>query len=292
MKNNVLIPVYDISAQMPGASEMPGFTIGRSLNMPAGGAVHPHRHAGFTITLLLSGQMTQYIDFEKYTVAAPAVILLAPDQVHQYGSEDSICESVYIHFDKEFLMAECQGMLNCWACIFDKRAIPVKAAQMQELMNFAGLILREYSSMRPMRDSIIRNLLNALIMACGRLPQHNVAYMQLDTAQSRMVRQFNELSDQHFRDKTQVANYADMMFVTPGHLNDTVKAAVGRTAKQVIDEKRIMEAKRLLFWGDHSVKEIAWQLNFEDDAYFNRFFKKHTGQTPVMFQRSIREKYN
>jgi AraC family transcriptional activator of pobA len=47
-----------------------------------------------------------------------------------------------------------------------------------------------------------------------------------------------------------------------------------------------------LFWGELSVKEIAWQLHFEDDAYFNRFFKKHTGQTPVMFQRSIREKYN
>jgi AraC-like DNA-binding protein len=292
MKNNVLIPVYNITEFTKDVDGIEGFTIGRSTRIPVG-KMHPHRHSGFTITLLLSGQITQYIDFEKYTISAPAVVLLAPDQVHQHGEEEFAHEAVFIHFDKEFLLAESQGMLNCWACIFYKRAIPVKAAQMQELMNFAGLILREHGNVRPLRDSIIRNLLNALIMACARLPQHNVAYMQLvDTAQNRMVRQFNELSDTHFRDKTQVAHYADMMHVTPGHLNDTIKSVVGKTAKQVIDEKRMMEAKRLLFWGELSVKEIAWQLHFEDDAYFNRFFKKHTGQTPVMFQRSIREKYN
>jgi AraC-like DNA-binding protein len=83
-----------------------------------------------------------------------------------------------------------------------------------------------------------------------------------------------------------------MLYVTPGHLNDLIKTVTGKTAKQIIDERRIMEAKRLPFWGEHSVKEIAARLNFEDDAYFNRFFKKHTTNTPAQFQRQIREKYN
>ena len=82
------------------------------------------------------------------------------------------------------------------------------------------------------------------------------------------------------------------LYITPGYLNDTIKAATGKTAKQIIDEKRIVEAKRLLFWGEQSAKEISNQLNFEDDAYFNRFFKKHTGQTPAQFQKNTREKYN
>ncbi len=83
-----------------------------------------------------------------------------------------------------------------------------------------------------------------------------------------------------------------MLYVTPGHLNDLIKSVTGKTAKQIIDEKRVVEAKRLLFWGKHSVKEIAGHLNFEDDAYFNRFFKKHTGQTPALFQKNNLEKYN
>ena len=94
------------------------------------------------------------------------------------------------------------------------------------------------------------------------------------------------LTDQHFLDTTQVGKYADMLYVTPGHLNDLIKSMTGKTAKQLIDEKRVMEAKRLLFWGEHSVKEIAHHLNFEDDGYFNRYFKKHTGQTPALFQRN------
>ena len=82
------------------------------------------------------------------------------------------------------------------------------------------------------------------------------------------------------------AEYADMIYVTPGHLNDTIKSVTGRTAKQMIDEKRVTEAKRLLYWGELTVKQIASHMNFEDDAYFNRFFKKHTGQTPAFFQRN------
>ena len=89
-----------------------------------------------------------------------------------------------------------------------------------------------------------------------------------------------------------MAEYADMLYVTPGHLNDLIKSVTGKTAKQIIDEKRVVEAKRLLFWGQHSVKQIAGHLNFEDDSYFNRFFKKHTGETPALFQKNIREKYN
>ena len=113
-----------------------------------------------------------------------------------------------------------------------------------------------------------------------------------DNSMNSLGVQFKILVDEHFRDKVQVSEYAEMLHVTPGHLNDTVKSTIGRSAKQVIDAKRIMEAKRLLFWQKHSVKQIAGELNFDDDAYFSRFFKKHTGQTPALFQKTIREKYN
>jgi AraC-like DNA-binding protein len=291
-----MIPVYDLTLCASGPQPIEGFSISRVHHSHSSGVVmhkikHPHRHAGYSISLLLSGEIRQYIDFEKYTVKAPAVILLSPEQVHQHA-EETANETVMLSFDKEFMLAEVQGSPMCWPCIFNKRVIPLTEAQMQEMMSYAGLIMKEYGNIQPLRESMIRTLLNALITACARLPQHNMAFMQTDTVQNRMVRHFNELSDQHFRIKAQVAHYADMMYVTPGHLNDTIKSALGKTAKQVIDEKRILEAKRLLFWGELSVKEIAWELSFEDDAYFNRFFKKHTGQTPVMFQRSIREKYN
>jgi AraC-like DNA-binding protein len=182
--------------------------------------------------------------------------------------------------------------LICWCCVFEQPVIALTDVQLKELMSFARLMLREFENPQPLSEVIIRSQLKSMMAAAARLPQLNISEIQADTMQNRIVRQFSELSDVHFKDKTQVTHYADMMFVTPGHLNDTIKSALGKTAKQIIDEKRIIEAKRLLFWGEHTIKEIAWQLNFEDDGYFNRFFKKHTGNTPATFQKSIREKYN
>jgi AraC-like DNA-binding protein len=161
---------------------------------------------------------------------------------------------------------------------------------------------QEFKDNKPQKGLILKNLLNAFIICAGRLVNcknetataHAPAptVVNMDYSQNRIVRQFKSLIDENFVNSTQVTQYADMLYVTPGHLNDLIKTVTGKTAKQIIDERRILEAKRLLFWGEHSVKEIAGRLNFEDDAYFNRFFKKHTGNTPALFQKQIREKYN
>ena len=293
MKNNVIIPVYDYVDSTDIANPIKGFKINRTtyLVQPVG-IMEPHRRKNYSITLLLSGEITQYIDFEKHIVKAPALVLLSPDQILQHMG-DSLCEIVTVAFESEFLMEEPLSGMVCWAaCVFQTPVIQLTDAQLKELLSFSKLMLKEMESQQPLREMIIRNLLNSLMAACARLPQRDIAAIQADTVQNRIVRQFKELSDVHFKDKTQVSNYADMLYVTPGHLNDTIKSVVGKTAKQIIDGKRITEAKRLLFWGEHTIKEIAWQLNFEDDGYFNRFFKKHTGHTPAVFQRSIREKYN
>lgn len=293
MRNNVLIPVYNYADVNRPDNPVKGFHIDRTTYLvQPGDMTEPHRRSNYSITLLLSGESVQYIDFEKHTVKAPALIMLSPDQIHQH-SGDSLSEIVNISFSSEFLMPEtsASGMI-CWACVFERAVIEITDAQLKELMAFARLMLREIENPQPLSDLIIRSQLKSFMAATARFPQMDIASIQSDTLRNRIVRQFNELSDLHYKDKTQVAHYADMMYVTPGHLNDTIKSAMGKTAKQIIDEKRITEAKRLLFWGEYTIKEIAGKLNFEDDGYFNRFFKKHTGTTPASFQRSIREKYN
>jgi AraC-like DNA-binding protein len=294
MRNNVIIPVYNYAVECnTGPNPIKGFNIKRSTYLvQLDGEMEPHRRIDYSITLVLSGEMTLFIDFEKYTVKAPALILLSPDQIHQYMG-DSLCEIVSMAFEQEFLCEDALGGMVCWAaCVFKTPVLQLTDGQLKELMSFAKLMMKEMDNQQPLREVIIRNLLSSLMAASARLPQRDITAIQADTIQNRIVRQFKELSDVHYKDKTQVGHYADMMYVTPGHLNDTVKSVVGKTAKQIIDERRVTEAKRLLFWNEHSIKEIAWQLNFEDDGYFNRFFKKHTGHTPAVFQKSIREKYN
>jgi AraC-like DNA-binding protein len=285
---DTIIPVYNFIACAGGKD----FAIVKSEPDEIITSLHaPHRHEGYSITLLLRGRITQFIDFEKYTIAAPAVISMAPDQIAQFVSTED-CEMICISFNKEFLITEMMGWIACWECMFGHVVMDIGENSVRELKTYADLMLEEFYSDKPKKELIIRNLLNAFIIACARIRSHHLTVMQMDAVQNKLVQQFKYQVDTHFREKTQVAQYADMLYVTPGHLNDVIKSTVGKTAKQVIDEKRITEAKRLLFWGDHNMKEIAWQLKFEDDSYFNRFFKKHTGHTPSLFQRMIREKYN
>ncbi|WP_143307394.1 helix-turn-helix domain-containing protein [Chitinophaga vietnamensis] len=251
----------------------------------------PHRHNGYSIDILVKGSVRQSIDFRQYQVTAPAIMLMEPDQVHQHELDDD-CEMINIYFTPDFLVPEIQGVVSCWRCIFGSGVISLNEEQMDEVMSYANLIMREFESDRLRKDAVIRNLLNAFIIACGRISEPQGIWLHAENSQYNMARQFKVLVDKHFHEKPQVSDYAEMLYVTPGHLNDTVKALLGRNAKYVIDEKRIMEAKRLLYWGEHSIKQIAARLNFEDDAYFNRFFKKHTGLTPASFQRESREKYN
>jgi AraC-like DNA-binding protein len=183
--------------------------------------------------------------------------------------------------------------------MFSQVVLPiVNMEQLQEISVYIDLMYQEFRDDKAQKGLILKNLLNAFIICAGRLVncQNETAVVNnvvtMDYSQNRIVRQFKSLIDENFVNATQVTQYADMLYVTPGHLNDLIKTVTGKTAKQIIDERRILEAKRLLFWGEHSVKEIAGRLNFEDDAYFNRFFKKHTGNTPALFQKQIREKYN
>ncbi|ATL49415.1 hypothetical protein COR50_20780 [Chitinophaga caeni] len=258
----------------------------------------PHRHDGFSIGLMLKGSSTLFLDFEKFVVNAPAVLLITPEQVHKH---ELITDSEFIslYFTSDFLLAESEGMISCWECVFNNNLIHLSPSHVQELLSYTDIMMREVKENKPRKSIIIRNILSAFITACGRISAEDAIDIKgngkdwnNDTSQLNIFRQFKLLVDRNYKELAQVSDYADMLHVTPGHLNDMVKTVTGNNAKHIIDTKRVTEAKRLLYWRQHSVKEIAFQLNFDDDAYFNRYFKRHTGITPASFQRTIREKYN
>ena len=89
-----------------------------------------------------------------------------------------------------------------------------------------------------------------------------------------------------------VNDYADLLAVTPNHLNDTTKKVTGKTALELIQDRLLLEAKRLLLHTEQTAKEISYQLGYNDPSYFTRFFKAQTERTPDDFRRQIREKYH
>lgn len=100
-----------------------------------------------------------------------------------------------------------------------------------------------------------------------------------------LTKRFKLLIDQHYLDFGPLRDYADRLNVTERQLNEAVKRTLGRTAGRLVHDQLVLEAKRLLSNTNMGIAEIAFHLNFEDHAYFGRFFKKHTQMTPGEFKR-------
>jgi AraC-like DNA-binding protein len=96
-------------------------------------------------------------------------------------------------------------------------------------------------------------------------------------------RKFEQLLEKNFRENKLPGFYAEKMNMTEKHLNRIVRECTGKTSTEFIAERVILEAKRLLMHSAHNVSEAGYELGFSDNSYFVRFFKAHTGSTPLTF---------
>ena len=109
--------------------------------------------------------------------------------------------------------------------------------------------------------------------------------------QAVVFKQFTLLLETHFTKKWSASDYANALFMSARHLNRIIQSITNQSLTQVIQNRTVLEAKRLLTFSDLTVSQIAEQLSFEDAAYFARYFRKETEQSPSDFREKLSEKY-
>jgi AraC-like DNA-binding protein len=102
-----------------------------------------------------------------------------------------------------------------------------------------------------------------------------------------LLRNYQQLIERYFRTIRLPKEYAELLYITPNHLNALCVELLGKTAGDLVRDRLLLEAKRLLTNADMTVTEIAYDLNFRDNSYFNRFFKKNVGMTPDEFRKQF-----
>lgn len=129
-----------------------------------------------------------------------------------------------------------------------------------------------------------------LLALLYELKDFTIAFNQWEqgftTPQQILFQKFIQLINNYYIDKRTVEEYAELLFVTPNHLSQSVKEASKKNALSFINERIMSEAKSLVQFTEFDVAEIAYQLNFSDPANFGKYFKKHAGQTPLEFRKS------
>lgn len=133
-----------------------------------------------------------------------------------------------------------------------------------------------------------------LLALLYQLKEYTTAFRQWEegftTPQQILLQKFIQLVNNFYIEKRTIEDYAALLNVTPNHLSQSVKSAGGKNALSYISDRLLAEAKSLIQFTGFDMAEIAYQLNFSDPANFGKFFKKHTGETPLEYRKRSAKK--
>lgn len=243
----------------------------------------------FKIYWIEEGYGKYQIDFQSFTVEKAGLFFLSPGQVFTVETE-KVKSGYQISFDKEFYCVETHGKeIACNGVLFNNvhRASVIQLDEndvpffWQIIQNMINELENPGPAHREMLETYLRML---LIQALRKWDAELVEAPVQETDSNRLVGDFIALVEKHFKTIHSVSDYAEKLFVSPKSLSKRLKAVNAKTPTEIIRDRITLQAKRDLRYTDKTVKEIAFELGFDDPAYFTRLFKKATGQSPQAYR--------
>jgi len=253
----------------------------------------PHRKDFYFMALVRQGSSRHWIDMVPYAITADTFYFTVPHQIHlKEKSAPSIGK--ILCFTDEFLAMEENASLKQLPIIKNQlggHELKLTAENIAFIEDVMNKMQVEYAQKKNWLNGMLLGYLRVLLIYLSRL--YNEQFKNEEPSADRLLlKNFRQLIDEHYTELHDVAAYASQLNISAGHLGDVIKQQSGKTAIELIHERLMLEAQRLLFHTDLSIKEIAWQLGFEDASYFNRFFKRLIAETPMQYRRQNREMYH
>lgn len=241
----------------------------------------PHKHDFFVFLLFGTGSGTHSIDFADYEVRGNQMHLLFPDQVHrwEFGTDTSAYQ---LMISRSVFETFANSLRFSFAHYRNHPVIDLNPEVFQKLLYEFKAIQSELTA-KPVLWDIV-NLRSRIIASLVSHEAEN-KFNDLTVYKAKPgLFKFHSLIDLHFKEEKSVTFYAGKLNITANYLNILCKRHFNASATQLIQNRVILEAKRLLHASEKSVKEIAFELGFYDLAYFSRFFKAQTGTSPRQFR--------
>lgn len=253
----------------------------------------PHRKNYYFMAFVKAGSSRHWIDMKPYVTQPNTFYFTVPSQVN-LKEESNPMNGAVLTFTDDFLATDQSGSLKQLPIIqnlHNGHELVLNPADVSYIDDVLEKLIVEYNTRSYMQHHMLLAQMNVLLIYLSRLYVQQFGTQQ-PSQERQVLKNYLSKIDKHYTKKHEVADYASLLNLSAGHLSEVVKEQSGKSAITHIHDRLVLEARRLLFHTDYSVKEIAFQLGFEDASYFNRFFKRLVQHTPVDYRTSIRKMYH
>jgi len=281
------IPVHRLQDRENSGLEIKRFIRGETpdKNIETLGA---HRDDHYLFFVLEEGSASFMIDFHELPIGESMLYYILPGQVH-HRIRNEMAGGWFLAVDTLLVAPDYRDVFEDQLLL--QQPFSLSVVQLKQCVSILCLIEEKYLEVEQnaFYTPVIHSLLQSFLgMAAG-------CYSQSCNQQYRLSRpvqlsqQFKKLLIANIRTLKSPSAYASMLNVSESYLNEALKKVTGFPVSYWILQEVMLEAKRLLFYSQLNIKEIAHALGYEDHAYFSRLFKKATGATPLSFREHYRK---
>ena len=238
-------------------------------------SAHLHRHNFYMVVLILRGSGEHIIDFEKFAIQPGRLFFVVPGQIHVLKTSQS-AKYFTVQFTPGFIAAHSDQSIPFEGYNF----LDISKEETDELSHLFRHLLKEEEakhSNNTLLNLYLAILLEKIRMAIGPQP---TAPRKINPIMAR----FMKLVEEYYSKGLLVRDYAEELNVSANYLNILSKRETGISASSHINDRVMLEAKRLIVYSDSSISQIAYELNFCDTSYFIKRFRQETGLTPGDFK--------
>jgi len=247
----------------------------------------PYRTDFFSLALSFGSQNFDIsINENSFGNLERNLVCVAPGQItsyHKQGAWAGFCtffKAEFMQYKTGLNFLDDYPFFN----IHETNVFPVDEYQRESLSAYYRQILLEQHNREAYHSDIIRASFQAVLWQVRRIYEAGKEKEASDKAALVIASKFQYLVNQFFTDIVFVEQYAEMLNITANHLTQTIKSATGKTAKSIITQRRLEEAKFLLKHTQEDIASIAHHLHFSEPTHFSKFFKKESGCTPLEFR--------
>ncbi|MFV0469620.1 MAG: AraC family transcriptional regulator [Dysgonomonas sp.] len=246
----------------------------------------PHKAAFYQVLWIADGEASCRIDFREICIKSNEILIISPGQVCEFDTKSDYSGKMILFTGSFFSITELDsGFLHTSEILNPvslNKTVPICPQLAKNLITLLDEELKNTTD--NFQAEITQNYLRIILLEAER---------QLTSAYSPVIsdvgRNFYNMVEHNFRKNRNTDYYSNLLGVSEKTLSKEVKILAGKTPKVYIDSRIILEAKRLLAYSSLSVKEIGFELGFDEPTNFNKYFRKHTGHTPVLFRDSVKK---